>query len=217
MHIIIPTHHASKRFPDKFTHIINGKPLIQHVYERAKHLTSNVYIATDGPKVQHCAESFTTNIIQTGHHTNGTSRCYEAAQILALGDLETVIDWQADEPNVPSAAVQRAVKQHHATQVTTMHYFSLGKNLTPDDVKIIINKSGRAIFFTRHAISSLIHVGIYIYNTHLLRLYHQFGQSPMETAESLEQMRFIDNDIPIYSTLTSYPGPAINKPGDIKP
>ena len=98
--------------------------------------------------------------------------------------------------------------------VSTLHYKS-NVNHDKNDVKVILNRSYRAIYFTRQPLSYYIHVGVYAFKMYILRMYHQFRRCHMETQESLEQMRFIDNDINIYSNLISFPGKAINVPSDL--
>ena len=214
MYIIIPARYNSSRFPGKPLALINGIPVIQHTWNNAIKITENVFIATDDLRIYDTARKFGAVPILTDHAENGTERCYEAAEMLGIPDNELVINLQCDEVHLSSKSIEFLAKNHF-DPVSTLHYNSDERSDDPNDVKVIINKSCRAVFFTRNSISYNIHVGIYAFKMHVLRMYHTLGTSFMELEESLEQMRFIDNDIYIRSNLISFPGKSIDVPEDL--
>jgi len=210
MYIIIPARFESKRFPGKPLALINGIPIIQHTWNNAIKVTENVVIATDNLLIYDRARKFGATVIMTDACENGTERVYEAASMMTLTDDELIINLQSDEPYLRSADI-RYLSNSHVNQVSTLHYVM--DDPSEHRVKMIINKSFRAIYFTRHHLSLNIHVGIYAFRMHTLRMYHQFKKSPME--EGLEQMRFIDNDIAIYTHEIPYTGHSIDVPEDL--
>lgn len=206
---IIPARYESSRFPGKPLALICGKPMIQWVYQEVQkcNIVDDVYVATDDQRIADDVEKFGGQAIMTSsEHRCGTDRLAEAANILGLHDEDVILNIQGDEPLVTVQMVE--------TLAHTMAYNAdMGtlKKLIIDEeelhnsnvVKVVTDLNNMAIYFSRYAIpftrnkneqhSYYKHIGAYAYKKKFLDMYCQMAQTPLEKAESLEQLRVIEN------------------------
>ena len=222
--IIIPARYASTRLPGKPLLEINGKPLIQHVYESACQCgAENVYIATDDSRIKNKAESFGAEVIMTAtDHMSGTDRLAEVASILLLKDEEIVVNLQGDEIGVPAKLVHQVVKSlndhpDHRIATVCKRIDNEADINDPNVVKVVFDQNNTALYFSRAAIphskgsheegqkdkmnqqqSYFMHIGLYAYRVAYLK---KFGVTPtceLERRESLEQLRALYTGEKIY-------------------
>jgi 3-deoxy-manno-octulosonate cytidylyltransferase (CMP-KDO synthetase) len=209
--IIIPARLGSVRFPQKVLADRTGKPLIQHVYERAAAARSaaRVVIATDSIRVAEAARRFSAEAILTSpDHPNGTSRLAEAARTLNLSPDELVVNVQGDEPELEPALIDAAVAALQtcpAPMSTAAVPFGPGEDpANPNMVKVVLRDDGHALYFSRALIPfprdttpaaaprpPLKHIGLYVYRRPFLDIYAALPPSPLEQTEQLEQLRVL--------------------------
>lgn len=232
---IIPARYASTRFPGKPLADMLGKPMIQRVYERVEGTLDTVCVATDDPRIHDAVRRFGGNVVMTSdQHRSGTDRCYEAYQ--KQGEAyDVVVNIQGDEPFIQPAQIEEVCRQFDdpTTQIAT-----LGKPFTtmdavdnPNSPKIVTDVRGFALYFSRSVIPFvrgeehatwldhfpyLKHLGIYAYRRDVLREVTQLPQSPLEKAESLEQLRWLQNGYRIRVGLTDVETVGIDTPADLE-
>jgi len=207
--IIIPARYESRRFPGKILADRTGKPLIQHVWERAGEAAADrVIIATDDDRIRVAAEGFGAEVIMTrGDHPNGTSRIAEAAAGL---DADFIVNVQGDEPEIDPHLIDLAVDAlvaHDDCPVSTVAS-PFAENEDPADpnvVKVVTDSSGRALYFSRALIphdrdgiattpaAPLKHLGLYVYRRPFLATYIALAPTPLERTERLEQLRVLEH------------------------
>ncbi|MDH5474772.1 MAG: 3-deoxy-manno-octulosonate cytidylyltransferase [Cyclobacteriaceae bacterium] len=233
---IIPSRYGSTRFPGKALADIHGKPMIQRTYEQAKkcELLHDVIVATDHQAIFDCMLPFNNNICMTSeHHQSGTDRCYEALK-KQLYEYDYVINIQGDEPFInPKQITQLATLLEGETQLATLvkpidHHEDI---VNPNVVKAIFNKNNEAIYFSRNPIPFgrnypttdwqkhhhyYKHIGIYAYRTDILKEITQLPPSSLEIAESLEQLRWIENNYKIKTAITEFETIGIDTPEDLE-
>lgn len=233
---IIPARYASTRFPGKSLALIAGKPLIQHVVERcqkAKALSA-VIVATDDARIAEVAKKFCRVEMTRADHPSGTDRIAEASARCAC---DAVVNIQGDEPLIDPAvidAVAGALAQNEmATAATPIKNPAEYDN--PNVVKVVVNAAGRALYFSRRTIPYLReaaspgdvrgqlaafpflkHLGIYAYRRETLVRLVKFPVSPLENAEKLEQLRALENGIPIAVVKVDYDSVGVDTPEDVK-
>lgn len=237
---IIPARYASTRFPGKPLTIINGKSMIQRVYEQT--LLANlddVIVATDDDRIAENVESFKGKFIMTSpNHKSGTDRCFEVVKKMNLitdnAKDDVVINIQGDEPYINPAQIE-TIKNCFSNPVvniaTLIKKISDNKDIfNLNVVKVIPDVNKKAIYFSRAAIpfyrgketenwSTLHnyykHIGIYAYKIHTLCEISKLEQSNLEIAESLEQLRWIENGYNIHIDYTDIESIAIDVPEDL--
>jgi len=207
--VVIPSRYASTRLPGKPLLEINGKPMIQHVFERAKESgASEVVIATDDDRIADVAETFGATVCMTrDDHESGTERIAEVSDILDWDDSQIVVNLQGDEPTMPAALVNQCaglLEDESADIATLASPFQSAEDFeNPNCVKVILNDHNHAIYFSRAAIpfardaatneqarsAALHHHGIYAYRCGVLRHFVVAEPSALETSEKLEQLR----------------------------
>ena len=207
--VVIPARYASTRLPGKALLEINGKPMLQHVYERGSESgAAEVIVATDSDKIADAVESFGGTVCMTGdHHQSGTERITEVADILDWSDETVVVNLQGDEPTMPAALIDQCaslLSDASADIATLASSFQSQQDFeNPNYVKVVRDQNGYAIYFSRAAIpyargeehvqlameSALHHHGIYAYRCGVLRQFVQAEASPLELSEHLEQLR----------------------------
>ena len=205
--VLIPARLASSRLPRKPLVDIGGKPMIQHVYERAAQSKADqVLIVTDAVEIQEAATGFGANTVMTSaEHSSGTLRLAEAASILGLPDDQIVINVQGDEPLIPPAAIDQLAEALTASSADMATLASPLNNrddmLNANVVKVVTNARSEALYFSRAAIpfnrdesqaglaNSIQHIGLYAYRTQFLRAYQTWDETALETIEQLEQLR----------------------------
>lgn len=234
---IIPARYASTRFPGKPLVDIHGKPMIQRVYEQAKKSgsLSDVIVAMDDSRIETAVVQFGGKVCMTSpNHPSGTDRCAEVVEKMNL-DCQAVINIQGDEPFIDPGQIDLlcACFQDERTQLATLIKVIDSTNVlfNPNTPKVIIDKDGFAIYFSRQAIPHIRgveendwlkkhtfyrHIGIYGYRTDVLRTITQLPPSSLEKAESLEQLRWIENGYRIKTAVTTFESPAVDTPEDLK-
>ena len=232
---VIPARYASTRFPGKPLHKIAGKPLIQHVIERCQKARSlaKVIVATDDTQIWEAAQSFCDVEMTRRDHPSGTDRMAEVAE---RHPCDALVNIQGDEPLIDPAvidAVAGALAESEistaATAIRDPHDYE-----SPNIVKVVVNQSGRALYFSRRTIPYLRdaanlaplqqltsfpflkHLGIYGYKRQTLLRLVKFPVSPLETAEKLEQLRALDNGISISVVTVDYDSIGVDVPADVQ-
>jgi 3-deoxy-manno-octulosonate cytidylyltransferase (CMP-KDO synthetase) len=227
---IIPARHASRRFPGKPLATIAGKPMLRWVYDgarRAKRLR-DVLVATDDPRIADACSAFGAEVMLTSaDHATGTDRLAEAARDL---DDDIVVNIQGDEPLIEGQVIDAAVaalEAHpEAPVATVVHAAEPGALEDPNRVKVVLDRRGRALYFSRNPIPALHdaahpprywqHVGLYAYRRPFLLELVSLPQTPCERAEALEQLRVLEHGYPIATAViegwTSHP---VDVPDDV--
>ena len=226
---IIPARWSSTRFPGKPLHLINGKPLLQHVLERcrqAKHLDS-VIVATDDMRIAKAAFTWDAEVALTSpKHRSGTDRIADVAR--NAEQFAFVINIQGDEPLIDPKLIDKLVKKLRSDReieiVTAAHPFeNPGEAFSPHQVKVIVDKSRRALYFSRAAIPFprdpsgiryLRHQGIYGFRRHTLLQFVKWKPTPLERAESLEQLRALENGVKVHVLIIAKGSPGIDTLAD---
>lgn len=216
--VIIPARFASTRLPGKPLVDIAGKPMIQHVYERALQSEARaVYIATDDVRIHDAALSFTENVHMTlTSHQSGTDRIQEVAAQLGLDAQEIVVNVQGDEPLIPPAAINQVAAnllEHRGAGIASLYesITSLEELLNPNAVKVVTDLQGFALYFSRSPLpwhkglpeqleegAGRRHIGIYAYRVAILNQFVSWGAAPLEISERLEQLRAMSHGVRIH-------------------
>lgn len=235
---IIPARYASSRFPGKPLADMKGKPMIQRVYEQVKAAVEDVWVATDDERILGAVQSFGGNAVMTSTaHRSGTDRCYEAFCKIAK-DSNVIVNVQGDEPFIHKSQIQSLMDcfSDESVQIATLvKPFCLEdgfeKLFNPNSPKVIVNKQNEAIYFSRSIIPYVRdfkhtewlekqvfykHIGMYAYRSDVLAEITQLPQSTLEKAESLEQLRWIENGYKIKIGYTQVETIGIDTPEDMK-
>ncbi|MCP2604873.1 3-deoxy-manno-octulosonate cytidylyltransferase [Candidatus Aminicenantes bacterium AH-873-B07] len=204
---IIPARYYSQRFPGKPLAIISGKPMIEHVYEKAVHakLLEEVIIATDSSFIEKEVKKFNGKVYLTSpHHKTGTERVAEIAEKI---DFDIILNIQGDEPLIDPKSLDELVKlmQNENIQMATLVEKETDLSLIndPNVVKVIIDKNNYAIYFSRAPIPFQAqnffyrHVGVYGFQKKFLLEFVNYPPSFLEQTEGLEQLRALENGIKI--------------------
>lgn len=234
---IIPSRYASTRFPGKPLVILGNKPIVQWVYEKAKSVLDEVYVATDDVRIAECVKSFGGKFIMTGECKSGTDRCYQAfCQIQEPCDV--IVNIQGDEPFIHRSQLE-SIKSCFLlpeTQIATLvQPFSEEDGLealqNPNSPKVVLDKNGFALYFSRSIIPYLRgveqtqwlnrhlfykHIGLYAYRPQVLKEITSLPQSSLELAESLEQLRWLENGYKIKVAVTGESTIGIDTPSDLQ-
>ena len=226
---ILPARWASTRFPGKPLHLIAGKPLIQHVWERCRICSKldALLVATDDERIRDAVLNFGGRVVMTSpDHPTGSDRIAEAAR--AMPQATHIVNIQGDEPLIDPALIDAL-----ATIMTTtpaLDMATAANPIHPDDpamldpnvVKVVTSLSGRALYFSRSALpyfrnpvaglAVLRHKGIYAYTRDFLERFVSWPPSPLERAESLEQLRALENGASIHVITTTDTSPGVDTP-----
>jgi len=232
---VIPARYASTRFPAKPLAIIAGKTMIQRVYERSLKATklNDVFVATDHPAIADEVLSFGGKVVMTNpHHANGTSRCAEAVSCLTIRP-DAVINIQGDEPIVAPEQIDLLADMlsSNAFSIATLCRKVNGLDELTNDTVIKVVKAGhKAIYFSRNYIPHLRgisfdkylqhavfykHIGLYGFKTEVLNKLVLLPESPLEKAEQLEQLRWLENGFEIGISETAHASWSVDVPADI--
>ena len=228
---IIPARWSSTRFPGKPLHLIAGKPLLQRVWERCRKgkKLDSVIIATDDMRIAEAAFNWGAEVALTSRrHQSGTDRVAEVAR--NAKQFAFVINIQGDEPLIDPFLIDRLVQQLRSNRkidiVTAAHPFgNPGDASSPHQVKVVVDASGRALYFSRAAlpfprnpskIKYLRHQGIYGFRRDALLQFVKWKRGPLERAESLEQLRALENGVNVHVLLTRHGTPGVDTPADAK-
>ncbi|MEI8291557.1 MAG: 3-deoxy-manno-octulosonate cytidylyltransferase [Verrucomicrobiota bacterium] len=231
---IIPARFASTRFPGKPLVLIAGKPLIQHVVEQCQKtkLLAEVIVATDDSRIADVAKKFCRVEMTRADHPSGSDRIAEVARRC---QCEAVVNIQGDEPlidpNVIDAVAKALASEEMSTAGTPIR--NLVEYENPNVVKVVVNATGRALYFSRRTIPYLRdaanrpgneqlaafpflkHLGIYGYRRETLLRLVKFQVSPLENAEKLEQLRALENGIQIAVVKVDYDSIGVDTPEDV--
>lgn len=232
---IIPARYASTRFPGKPLALLGGKPVIQHVYEKVAAVLEAAYVATDDERIYDVVKSFGGQVVMTRtDHKSGTDRIEEAIEKIG-GEWDVVVNVQGDEPFVAKSQLDTICHcfDDPTTQIATLGkpFESMEAVQNPNSPKIVVDNMGFAMYFSRSVIpyvrgkekSSwlthypfLKHLGIYAYRKDVLRQVTQLPQSSLEIAESLEQLRWLQNGFKIKVGTTDIETVGIDTPQDLE-
>lgn len=214
---VIPVRYDSKRFPGKALAVIQGKPLIQHVYERAKRslILEELVIATDDKRIYDTAAAFGAPVVITPKvYHSGTDR---VADVVSRLDCEIVVNVQGDqpflEPQIIDEVVSRLLAQPELLVCTPI--YPLDDFIDPNVVKVVIDKDGYALYFSRVPIPGYKHIGIYAYRKDFLERFARLEPSPLEISERLEQLRILENGYRIMTVQTMYDSPSVDTEEDL--
>jgi len=230
---VIPARYDSRRLPGKPLLKIRGKTLIQWVFENAQKIPAceNIWVATDDERVAECVERFSGNVILTSSAiSSGTDRVREASAKLGLKEDDIVINLQGDEPIIDVSSVERLVAEfleHSSLLMGTLAFRSENKEefYNPNVVKVVIDKKGFALYFSRSpipyprdtdGINFLKHLGIYIFRYSFLKRWDSFSPSRLEETEKLEQLRVLENGYPIKVLLSDRDSCGVDTPEDLQ-
>lgn len=235
---IIPARFASSRFPGKPLADMAGKSMIQRVYEQVQKAVSEVWVATDNVSIFEAVETFGGKAIMTSEaHRSGTERVYEAYVKIGKG-CDVVINIQGDEPFIQPAQIKTLMDCFESgdTQLATLvkpfrKEDGFETLFNPNSPKVIINKRNEAIYFSRSIIPYIRdvhhtewldkhtfykHIGMYAYRGDVLKEITKLPQSSLEIAESLEQLRWIENGYKIKIGFTDIETIGIDTPDDLE-
>jgi len=232
---IIPARYASTRFPGKPLAVLGGKTVIQRVYEQVSSLLDEVYVATDDERIFQAVEAFGGRAVMTrADHKSGTDRIEEAAEKIG-SQADVIINVQGDEPFIQPSQIKTLMQLFDApeTQIGTLgkRFENIEGVENPNSPKIVTDNRGFALYFSRSPIPFvrgkersewlanypfLKHLGIYAYRREVLREVTQLPQGNLEKAESLEQLRWLENGYRIRVGLTDVETVGIDTPEDLK-
>jgi 3-deoxy-manno-octulosonate cytidylyltransferase (CMP-KDO synthetase) len=226
---VIPARYGSTRFPGKVLAPLNGKPMIQWVYEKAKaSVASEVIVATDDQKVFDAVEKFGGKAVMTSvDHPSGTDRIYEAIQNT---DKEIIINIQGDEPLIPTEVIDELIttmSNDSSIPMGTVAVKAKQEELSdPNKVKVVMNKDNFALYFSRAMIpfqreggdktDAFLHWGLYAYRRETLKKFISLPESNLEKCEKLEQLRALENGINIYVMQSNLSSIGVDTPEDLE-
>ena len=222
---VIPARLYSSRFPKKILHLIDGKPMVVHVYEQAQKAKSldDVIVAIDTEETAKALKPFKVNTVMTSeNHVSGTDRIQETVADL---DADVVVNIQGDEPKIDPALIDKLVSQFEdeSIQLATAAGKDMdAKKLTDvNTVKVLLDGDGFAVNFRRELVSTEAggyyhHMGIYAYRKATLEKFTALAPSKNELALKLEQYRALDNGIPIKVILADKVNKGIDTMDDLK-
>ncbi|MEY2490088.1 MAG: 3-deoxy-manno-octulosonate cytidylyltransferase synthetase [Verrucomicrobiota bacterium] len=229
---IIPARWGSTRFPGKPLHSIAGKPLLQHVWERCRRAKKldHVIVATDDFRIAEAAFDWGAEVALTSaNHASGTDRIAEVAS--KAKQFGYIVNIQGDEPMIDPKLIDRLVRElqrdRKLEMITAAHPFADPREAdSPHQVKVVVNVRHEALYFSRGIIPFardaaepphyFRHQGIYGYTRDLLLRFVHWKSSPLEQAESLEQLRALENGVRIKVVMTDSGSPGIDTPEDVR-
>ncbi|MCD6350794.1 MAG: 3-deoxy-manno-octulosonate cytidylyltransferase [Armatimonadetes bacterium] len=242
---MIPARYGSTRLDGKVLAPIAGKPMVQHVYERAKQASSldDVLIATDDERVRRAVDEFGGWVEMTSpHHQSGTDRL---AEVAARVDCDVVVNIQGDEPLIDPQVIEAAlapffVEENLRMGTVATPIRTLEEHLDDSVVKVVLDRRGYALYFSRapipffrldtqspwpqeerrqHPVSELWplkHIGLYVYRTEDLLWFAGLDPTPLEQTERLEQLRALENGCPIRVVTVDYSPISVDTPADLE-
>jgi len=236
---VIPARYASTRFPGKPLADIKGKPMIQRVYEQAAKVLEFVVVATDDERIANAVNGFGGNVAMTSpNHQSGTDRCYEALNLFSKAhnlQFDVVINIQGDEPFIQPKQIEllKSCFNDEKTDIATLIKVVEDAQLifNSNKPKVVVKKNMDALYFSRSAVPFIRgteedawlgkhnfyqHIGMYAYRTSVLAEITKLEQSSLELAESLEQLRWLENGYTIKTAITEYESLGIDTPEDLK-
>ena len=232
---IIPARYESSRFPGKPLAIIENKPMIQWVYENVAKSLKNVWVATDDDRIFNTVLKFGGKAVKTlSTHQSGTDRCAEAARILSKKiDFDVVINVQGDEPFIEAEQIELLKSCFNSsTEIATLikKIDSSEELFNPNRPKVVIDNKKNALYFSRSPIPYVrnakekdwhlstnfwAHIGMYAYKTDVLQNITKLNSAKLESTESLEQLRWLENGFQIKTAETDHQSIGIDTPEDL--
>lgn len=233
---IIPARYESTRFPGKPLAIIKDKPMIQWVYENVSKALAEVYVATDDDRIVNAVESFGGKVVKTlSTHLSGTDRCAEAALKLSETiDFDVAINIQGDEPFIQPEQIEllKSCFKSDAEIATLVKKIDSSEELlNPNRPKVVLDKNNNALYFSRSPIPYVrgteenawttestfwAHIGMYAFKANVLQEITKLPQGKLELAESLEQLRWLENGLKIKTAETTTRSIGIDTPEDLQ-
>lgn len=237
---IIPARFASTRFPGKPLVEIGGKTMIQRVYEQAcQSSLGEVVVATDDQRIFDHVTSFGGKVVLTSdRHPSGTDRCAEVTALPQYADFQFVVNVQGDEPFIHPGQIDLALAL--LVKIENLPITTLARQIAPDSqldltdpnmVKVVFDKNQRALYFSRWPLpfhrniekekwlaegQFYKHIGLYAFRREVLLEVAKLPPSRLELAESLEQLRWLENGYPVGVALTEFESISIDSPGDLE-
>jgi 3-deoxy-manno-octulosonate cytidylyltransferase (CMP-KDO synthetase) len=239
--VVIPARYASTRLPGKPLRLIAGRPMIEHVWARARAAgAAEVIVATDDERIAAACARFGADVALTSpDHPSGTDRLAEVARQRQFADADVIVNVQGDEPllapaNVAEVAALLEAMAEAAIATLATPIDSLAEYLDANVVKVVRDRAGRALYFSRAPVpwqrdaalaasegparyaGALRHIGLYAYRAGALRRLAALAPTPLETAERLEQLRALENGLPIAVGIAAErPGPGVDTEADL--
>jgi 3-deoxy-manno-octulosonate cytidylyltransferase (CMP-KDO synthetase) len=226
---VIPARYAATRFPGKLMQTLGAKPIIRHVYDNtvATGLFNDVFVVTDSDIIYQ--EIFSNNgkaIMSKKEHESGSDRIAEAVEQM---NIDVIVNVQGDEPFIkkePLTKLIRLFDDPHVQVASLMRKISKEEAENPNNVKVVTDKDGYALYFSRSIIpfqrdnempvEHFLHVGVYAYKKEVLMNFTKWQQTILEKTERLEQLRYLENGIKIKMAETDYINVAIDTPEDLE-
>ena len=234
---IIPARYQSTRFPGKPLAILNEKTVIQWVYENVSKILDNVWVATDDERIFKVVEGFGGKAVYTSaDHQSGTDRCAEAARVIAENtDFDIIVNIQGDEPFIRTEQIESIRSCFDSTNVEIATLIKpitdLAELHNPNRPKVVINNKMEALLFSRSTIPHIrgskpeewlgktqffSHIGMYAYRADILQQLTKLPLGKLEQAESLEQLRWLENGYHIKTAVTKFETIGIDTPEDLE-
>ena len=236
---IIPARYASTRFPGKPLADIGGFSMIQRVYDQTSKVLSQVVVATDDQRIFDAVKAFGGKVVMTSeNHQSGTDRCTEALNKVEKEsgkNYKVVVNIQGDEPFIHPEQIEKLTSCFHNADTEIATLVKPLKNseelFDPNKPKVVLNKNAQALYFSRSPIPYFrnvpenewhekheyyIHIGLYAYRTDVLRDITMLPQGILEKAESLEQLRWLENGYIISTRKTEFESWSVDTPEDIE-
>lgn len=227
---VIPARYASSRFPGKPLVDIQGKPMIQRVYENVSqsNLFHKVVVATDDSRIENAVKNFGGDVVLTSSlHESGTDRCGEVVNVLN-DKFDIVVNIQGDEPMVNPLQLKEliAIFSNTEAQIATLKTLITNTDdvLNPNVVKVVCDKNGKALYFSRSTIpynrnnkslNYYKHIGLYAYKLEVLKQIIELPIGHLESIESLEQLRWLENGYQIFVSESNFKNIGIDTPEDL--
>lgn len=235
---IIPARYASTRFPAKVLALLNGKTVIQRVYEQVKDCFDDLYVATDDSRIADVVTSFGGKVVMTSENCkNGTERCFDACCNLNI-DCDVVVNVQGDEPFIQRKQIEALMscfadeRTDIATLVKPFEQADGWERLSnPNSPKVVLDSDNFAMYFSRSVVPYLRgveqaewldnhvfykHLGVYAYRLDVLKKITSLQQTPLEKVESLEQLRWLEHGYKIKVGITNIETIGIDTPEDLE-
>ena len=232
---VIPARYASTRYPGKPLAMLGGKTVIERVYQQVRKVVDEVYIATDDERIAQAVNDFGGRAVMTSpNHQSGTDRIEEVVEKVPV-EADVIINVQGDEPFIQPSQIETLCRlfDDPQTQIATLGkpFDTMDAVVNPNSPKVICDLQGYAMYFSRSVIPYirgkeqaewlqsfpyLKHLGLYAYRREVLRKVTMLPQSPLEKAESLEQLRWLQNGYRIKVGTTDVETVGIDTPDDLK-
>ena len=226
---VIPARYAATRFPGKLMQMLGNKTIIRHVYDNtvSTGLFNDVFVVTDSHIIyKEIKDSGGKVIMSNKEHESGSDRIAEA---IAEMNVDVVVNVQGDEPFIKKEPLEKLVRLFNDDSIqvaSLMRRISKEEAVSPNNVKVIIDKLGYALYFSRSIVpyqrdekmnvDYFLHVGVYAYKKDVLMSFTKWPQSSLEKIEKLEQLRYLENGIKIKMAETDYNNIAIDTPEDLE-